>query len=89
MLSGALIFGKEEGYKFIFKHRILKFIIVLTIWTLIYEPFILNKILNLGNIENALKSMIKIPVSLQFWYLHMLIRLYIMNPFIKKDDNTI
>lgn len=84
MLSGALLLKKEEGYIQILKNRIFKMIIVIIIWTVIYESVILNKVLNINEVINALKNAVKVPIYIHFWYLYMLIGLYIMTPFLKK-----
>lgn len=84
MITGSLILKKEEGYESIFRNRLLKLLITIIIWTIIYECVLLNKIVNIEEIMNALKNALKSPIYLHFWYLYMLIGLYIMTPFIKK-----
>lgn len=84
MLSGALLLGKEESYKDLFISKILKIIGIIIIWSLIYDIYYNKSFLPITNIFVKIKSIIKNPISIHFWYLYMLIGLYIMTPFIRK-----
>ena len=79
MISGALLVPKEEDMKKYGK-RIIKFIIILIVWSLVYM-LIYNK-LNFKNI--ALSFFSANNSSRHLWYLYALLGIYLVLPFIRK-----
>lgn len=84
MISGAVLLGKSESYQDIFRKRILKILLVIIIFSILYyvnqsvltgNEFSLNDFfyrIYVGSITNA------------FWYLYMYLGLMVMLPIIRK-----
>lgn len=83
MISGALLIGKKTDMKK-YRQRIIKFIIVLVIWTLIYFIFDLLYF-NPGktNIVTLVNSLFG-PIRPHLWLMYAIIGLYIVLPFISR-----
>ena len=79
MISGALLIPREEDLTK-YRKRIVKFVIVLVVWSLVYMQFYHQ--LNLKNIAvsffHANKS------SRHLWYMYALLGIYLVLPFIRK-----
>lgn len=84
MLSGALLLGKEESYKHLAIHKVLKMILILIVWSLIYAIYSKHSLLTFGDLFREIKAIIRQPISIHLWYLYMLIGLYIITPFLRK-----
>lgn len=83
MISGALLIPKEEDLVK-YRKRIVKFVIVLAVWSVIYMLF--NNSLNIKSIVasffNAESS------SRHLWYMYALLGLYLALPFIRRMCNN-
>lgn len=88
MVSGALLLGKTENLKTIWRKRILRFIIVLFVFSFISVMYSYTKSWSDFFIEFSLiefiKSVIAAPVQVSYWYLYAYISFLIMLPFVRK-----
>lgn len=86
MVSGALLLGKEETIKEIWKKRVSRFLIVLIVFT--YFQVIYNCIINGTfdgfNIKDIFINMLNSPVRTSYWYLYSYISFLVMLPFLRK-----
>lgn len=82
MISGAFAIGKEYNRKTYFE-KILKFVLILAVWNLIY--FITRNGFNLGKMGKAAAACFfnAEMTSRHLWYMYALIGLYIALPFIQ------
>ena len=88
MISGALLLGKERGFKLFFKKNILKIVIILVFWNLVYA--IVNQIVSGFSFASLFADFIGGHYHL--WFLYMLIGLYLITPFLKlfiNDDKRL
>lgn len=82
MISGALFLGKEQPIKKLYQKNILKILILLVFWTILYnlwQPLITHKPLTF---KSFIISLTNSPFYL--WFLYMLIGLYMAVPFLKR-----
>ncbi len=82
MISGALFLNKNQPIKKLYKKNILKTVVILLVWTLLYDiwqPLILHNNLSIKEFFIHLSTN---PNYL--WFLYMLIGLYMVVPFLKK-----
>lgn len=86
MISGALLLGKEETIKEIWKKRVLRFLIVLVIFTYIQAIYncIINDSFDGFNIKDIFVNMLSGPVRTTYWYLYSYISFLVMLPFLRK-----
>lgn len=84
MISGALLLKKDESIRTILLKRVLKFIIVLFVITVIYrlyDKYVNNK--TVDSFENILDAFIANKASGALWYMYSYIALLIMLPFFR------
>lgn len=83
MISGAVLLGKNESVKDIFKKRILKMILALTVFSLLYTL----KLAVRGEITFSLAGFLKnLPVQevfLPYWYLYTYLGFLFLLPFLR------
>ncbi len=82
MISGALFLSKEQPIKKIYKKNILKILILLVFWTLLYNLWQLFISHNSITFKNFIINLTTGPFYL--WFLYMLIGLYMVIPFLKR-----
>lgn len=80
MISGALLISKKHT-KEKYISRIVKMVIVLAIWTLVYY---LWEIFYLGGTPNSILTLLYGPDRTLLWFMYAIIALYIALPFISK-----
>lgn len=84
MISGAVLLGKQESYKSLFKKRIVKVLMLIVVFSFIYYAdymIIENKPIN---IQEFLISICKAPMTGSYWYLYMYLGLIVMLPILRK-----
>lgn len=76
MITGALLLGREES---LHKHakRVLRFLIVLLVWSVIY--MIWNAVYMKDPYQ--IKDLLYKPVEQHLWYLYAMIPIYLVLPF--------
>ncbi len=82
MISGALFLGKEHQIKKIFKKNILRLVVALFFWSIIYalwQRFVTNEI---TSSEDFLIAVVNGHAHL--WFIYMIIGLYMISPLLKK-----
>lgn len=79
MISGALHLSKRRDMKSFFKKNVLKILIILLSWNLIYA---IVGLINGSSFSSFIKALIGGHYHL--WFLYMLLALYALTPFIKK-----
>ena len=82
MISGALHLGRERDLNSFFKKNILKIVIILFSWNLIYG---IVGLVNGSSLSDFIYAFIGGHYHL--WFLYMLLALYALTPFIKKFIN--
>lgn len=82
MISGALHLSKKRDLNSFFKKNVLKIVIILFSWNLIYG---IIKLINGSSLSDFFYNFIAGHYHL--WFLYMLLALYLLTPFIKKIIN--
>lgn len=82
MISGAVLLGKQESYKEVFKKRILKTVLVIVAFSLVY--YISSIDLETFSISDFLYKIWKGPITNAYWYLYMYLGLLVMLPLLRK-----
>jgi len=85
MISGALLLGKDETISELFRKRILRFVVVLVLFSIFvdfYQTIIMGGIADFS-ISNSLVKLVKSPVKASYWYLYYYISFLVMLPFIR------
>jgi len=83
LISGAFLIGKAESIDVFLKKRIVKIILVLIFWSLIYIIF---KALYLKENISMIKSIISIAIEPQYfhlWFMYSIASLYFITPVIR------
>ncbi len=85
MISGALLLGKEEPFKTVVTKRIVRFTIVLLVFSYIkvLSSCYLSGTLHSFNALSTLKDIISSPVQTSYWYLYSYISFLIMLPLLR------
>lgn len=83
MTSGALLLGKNEGVKTIWKKRIFRFLIVLILFSFIHIVYSQDI-----DINKFLLDLIQKPVKTSYWYLYSYISFLVTLPFLRKIAQT-
>ena len=84
MISGALILGKEESLKDLYKKRVLKIIYVLILFSIFqYLLKVISGEFPL-NIIYFLKKLYNSKMIIPYWYLYAYISFLVMVPFLRK-----
>ena len=84
MISGALLLGKEESYKKLYKKRVLKTVLVILVFSFVYY---IDKIRMNGeafSLETFWQGILHEPITNAYWYLYMYLGLIIMLPILRK-----
>ena len=85
MISGALLIKKDESIQTLFKKRIIKFIIIILIFSFIqyiYYSVIKNQFA--FSISDFLVKTYSLSMATSYWYLYSYLGLLLMLPFIRK-----
>lgn len=84
MISGALLLGKQEPLKVLWKKRILRFVITLVIFSYVQALWSAYQADNLDifSVFSAFTGMLEKPVRAQYWYLYSYISFLVMLPFL-------
>lgn len=88
MISGALLLGKQESIKKVFKKRILRIAIVLLIFSMIrylYECFIVNSYS--FSLIQFIKLFIQDSIFIPYWYLYTYIGILLLLPLLQNLIN--
>lgn len=92
MVSGALFLSKDIPLKKLFTKYILKMLILLFVWGMLYWCFAAKSI-SIEVLIDSLKKILSGKVYSHLWYLFMLIGLYLITPiirgFVKNADRTV
>ncbi len=85
MVSGVLLLGKEEPIGVVWKRRILRFTIVLVVFSYIHvlDNCIQSSDFTAFNPVRILASILNGPVRTSYWYLYSYISFLIMLPFLR------
>ncbi len=86
MCSGALLLGKEETIQKLWKKRVLKYIIITIVFTIIYYIFLSihdNSLIDLGWILKTMYSSSTFSFSGSYWFLYSYIAFLIMLPILR------
>lgn len=86
MISGFLLLGKIETYSVIFKHRILKQVIVLVIISLLY--YSISTTIKDKSIAGFLEALYSGTINGSFWFLYAYISFLLLLPFLRKMVNN-
>ncbi len=78
MISGALLLGREETVQKSMK-RVVRFLVVLITWTLIYYLF--NTYYMNQSVD--LKYILEVPAEAHLWYLYVMLPIYLILPFLQ------
>lgn len=84
MISGAVLLGKEESYKDLYKKRVLKTVLVILIFSFVYY---IDKVRIDGavfSLKEFWQSILHDPITNAYWYLYMYLGLIIMLPILRK-----
>lgn len=83
-ISGALLLGKEESYKDWFIKRIVKYLLIILLFSSIYYPW------QTGTLLDYLRSVFSINLTNAYWYLYLYICIMALLPalraFVKGAD---
>ncbi len=88
MISGALLLGKEETLKILFKKRVVRIILVILIFSFmqyVYKSVWADWEFSLGDF---FKRVISSPVIVPYWYLYAYLAYVIMLPFLRSIVKT-
>ena len=86
MISGALFLSKDQPIKKIYQKNILKMLVVLILWTIIYNVWQLSLHNDLLTFKGFLTNLATEPYYL--WFLYMIIGLYIVTPLLRQLVNN-
>ena len=89
MMSGALFLkNKETNYKKLYFKNILRLFICLCIFFFFYSYigtyFTTNKLLNINELKNIIRSFLSGKLYIHLWFLYYIIGLYILSPLLNK-----
>lgn len=85
MISGALLLGKEESFKDLLIKRFLKYLIVLTVASIIlYVYFSLQLYHKPMSVSDFLKGLYSGKITLAYWYLYAYLAFILMLPLLRK-----
>ncbi|MDF9867719.1 surface polysaccharide O-acyltransferase-like enzyme [Bacilli bacterium PM5-3] len=86
MISGALLLSnkKNNSYEYVIKHRVVKVIVQLLIFSVFYA-FVYGKVLDIENYSliSFFKGFLTNDIELKFWFLYVLIGLYLSTPIFR------
>ena len=82
MISGALLLGREESYGYIFKHRILKYVVVLLVFSGFY--FLVEQRYKTDGWLSYFKSVYSDGMIIPFWFLYAYISFLFILPLLRK-----
>ena len=85
MISGALLLGKDESIKDIWKKRVLRFFITLVLFSyvqVIWESVHSNQLESFSFL-NVFRALLENPIRTPYWFLYSYISFLIMLPFLK------
>lgn len=81
MISGALLLGKEESIRVVYRKRILKFLIILLLVSFCYDIYFNEGKLN---IKQSIVSVYTTSGPLALWYLYSYLGVLVMLPLLRK-----
>lgn len=84
MSSGALLLGKEEDLRTLFKKRILRFLTVLVVCSFIMYIYVHRADLSGASISDFFKTIYSKNIIVPYWYLYSYIAYLFMLPFLRK-----
>lgn len=84
MISGALLLPKEEDLKSLYKKRVLKYLLILIVCSLMY--YVVSKGFNLSEISiaNFIEILYSSQLSTAYWYLYSYLAFLILLPLLHK-----
>ena len=85
MVSGVLLLGKEECISDVWKKRVLRFVVVLVVFSYIHviDNCLQNSDFGSFDAGRTLISILNSPVRTSYWYLYSYISFLIMLPFLR------
>lgn len=84
MITGSLLLSKEENFSKIFRHRILRILLVLLFWSLFYYFRDIGYELQAFHLGNFLEGLYDSSWNVSFWYLYAYIALLVSLPLLRK-----
>lgn len=88
MISGALLLGKEEPLRVVFKKRILRMLVVLLTVSLFYYLYGNRADIASCSVAGFALSVWKSPETVPLWYLYSYVSALLMLPFLRKLAKT-
>lgn len=83
MLTGYLIFNKEESYGDFFKKRFNKIFFPFVFWSFIYYEYLI-KFINSNINHNFIGAFVSNGIFYHLWYVYFIIGVYLLVPIIRK-----
>ncbi len=84
MVSGALLLGKEEDYKVLYKKRVLRMVIVLVLFSLLQYLYIIYKENSSFELRKFLTRIYTSNMVAAYWYLYAYLAFLVMLPLLRK-----
>lgn len=90
MISGALLLGKDESLRDLYKNRVLKFTGILIVVSLLYQIYYnwYYNDLELNTLNNLFKTIYTRSATAALWYLYSYIGMLVMLPLLRKMVKT-
>lgn len=84
MISGALLIGRQESIKELYKKRISRIIMVIFLFSFIQYIYLNRDSIPSVNLLNFLKIIYQSPIIVPYWYLYSYLSFLILLPFLRK-----
>lgn len=84
MITGGLLLSKEENFSKIFRHRILRILLILFCWSLFYYFRDIGYELQAFHFGNFLEGLYDSSWNVSFWYLYAYIALLVSLPLLRR-----
>lgn len=84
MISGAVLLGKEESYKDLYKKRVLRTAVVIVVFSFVYYINMVIKKETTFSLKEFWQAILHVPITNAYWYLYMYLGLMIMLPMLRK-----
>ncbi len=83
MLSGALLLGRKESYKEFAQKRLVRILLPLLVWSIIYFLYRMGYHGKEISWQKALTTLLKGKAYFHLWFFYMLAGLYLMTPLLR------
>lgn len=84
MISGALLLGRDESIRDLYKKRISRIVFILVIFSLMQYVYIIRDDIHTFSIIAFLKSIYSNPIIIPYWYLYSYLSFLVILPFLRK-----